>query len=135
MLTKLLVVYSSVLTTVLAAFALTGSVAAKPQTFDEIDVRRINVREPDGTLRLVISNRARLPGVIVQGKEQPPVDRPQAGLLFTTTKVRRMEASSSADTATPKAKSRIPVEASHLIATRVTRSSNSPAYTIRRITS
>ncbi len=82
MLTKVLAVYSSVLTTVLTAFVLAGSVAAKPQSFDEIDVRRINVREPDGTLRLVISNRARLPGVIERGKEHPPVDRPQAGLLF-----------------------------------------------------
>lgn len=35
-------------------------------------MQRINVREPDGTL----------PGVIVRGKEQPPVDRPQAGMLF-----------------------------------------------------
>jgi hypothetical protein len=30
----------------------------------------------------VIANRSRLPGVIVKGKEQPPVDRPQAGMLF-----------------------------------------------------
>jgi len=82
MLTKILVVYSSVLTTVLAAFMLAGSVAAKPQTFDEIDVRRINVREPDGTWRLVISNHARLPGVIVRSKESPPKDRPYAGMLF-----------------------------------------------------
>jgi hypothetical protein len=82
MLTKILVAYSTVLTTVLAAFMLAGSMAAKTQSFDEIDVRRINIREPDGTLRLVISNRARLPGVIVRGKEQPPVDRPQAGMLF-----------------------------------------------------
>jgi hypothetical protein len=59
-----------------------GSAAAKVQNLDEIDVRRINVREPDGTLRLVISNRARLPGIIVQGKEQPKKDRPQAGILF-----------------------------------------------------
>ena len=79
---QILVVYSSVLTTVLAAFMLAGSVAAKTQNFDEIDVRRINVREPDGTLRLVISDRARLPGVIVRGKEHPPVDRPHAGMLF-----------------------------------------------------
>ena len=82
MLTKVLVVYATVVTTVLAAFTLAGSAAAKTKSFDEIDVRRINVREPDGTLRLVISNRARLPGVIVRGKEQPPVDRPQAGMLF-----------------------------------------------------
>jgi hypothetical protein len=57
-------------------------VAAKPQSFDEIDVRRINIREPDGTLRMVISNRARLPGVVAAGKEHPPVDRPFAGMLF-----------------------------------------------------
>jgi hypothetical protein len=31
---------------------------------------------------LVISDAAELPGVIVKGKERPPADRPQAGLLF-----------------------------------------------------
>jgi hypothetical protein len=30
----------------------------------------------------VISNHARLPGNIVRGKENPPVDRPYAGMLF-----------------------------------------------------
>jgi hypothetical protein len=82
MLTKVLAIYSSVVTTVLTAFVLAGSVGAQTQSFDEINVRRINVREPDGTLRLVIANRARLPGVIERGKEHPPVDRPQAGMLF-----------------------------------------------------
>ena len=82
MLTKILVVYSTVLTTLLAAFTVTGFAAAKVQRFDEIDVHRLNVREPDGTLRMVISNHVRLPGVIVRGKENPPVDRPYAGMLF-----------------------------------------------------
>lgn len=82
MLTKLLAVYSSVLTTALVAFTFAGSVAAKPQSFDEIDVHRLNVRESDGTLRLVISNHAKLPGVIERGKEHPRVDRPYAGMLF-----------------------------------------------------
>jgi hypothetical protein len=82
MLIKLLAIYSSVVTTVLTGLVLAGSVAAKPQSFDEIDVRRINIREPDGTLRMVISNRARLPGVVAAGKEHPPVDRPFAGMLF-----------------------------------------------------
>jgi hypothetical protein len=82
MLTKLLAVYSSVLTTLLAAVMFAGPTSAKVQNLDEIDVHRINVREPDGTLRLVISNHARLPGVTVKGKESPPKDRPQAGLLF-----------------------------------------------------
>lgn len=39
--------------------------------FDEIDVERINVREPDGKLRLTISNHARLPEVVVGGKSYP----------------------------------------------------------------
>lgn len=39
--------------------------------FDEIDVQRINVREPDGKLRLTISNHARLPEVVVGGKSYP----------------------------------------------------------------
>ena len=86
MLTKILVVYSTALTTLLAAFTVAGSVAARGQDrvqqLDEIDVHRINVREPDGTLRMVISNHARLPGVIVRAKENPPVDRPYAGMLF-----------------------------------------------------
>ena len=82
MLTKILLVYSTVVTTLLAAFTLAGAAAEKVQRIDEIDVHRINVREPDGTLRLVISNHARLPGVIVRGKENPPVDRPYAGMLF-----------------------------------------------------
>jgi hypothetical protein len=80
--TRILAVYSTVLTTLLAAFGVSSSGAAKVQRFDEIDVHRINVREADGTLRMVISNHERLPGVIVRGKEHPPVDRPYAGMLF-----------------------------------------------------
>src|SRR6185312_4207154 len=81
---RFLVVYSGVLTAAFAITLLTGFASPKPKktAFDEIDVHRINVREPDGTLRMVISNGTRLPGVIVRGKEQPRVDRPQAGMLF-----------------------------------------------------
>jgi hypothetical protein len=82
MLTKILVVYSTVLTTLLGAFTFVTRSQAKVQQFDEIDVHRINVREPDGTVRLVIANRERLPGVIAKGKELPKRDRPQAGMLF-----------------------------------------------------
>lgn len=82
MLTKLLAVYSSVLTTIVAASMFAGPASAKVESLDEVDVHRINVREPDGTLRMVISNHARLPGAIVRGKESPPDDRPQAGMLF-----------------------------------------------------
>jgi hypothetical protein len=81
---RFLVVYSGVLTAVFAITVLTGFASPKPKktAFDEIDIHRINVREPDGTLRMVISNHSRLPGVIVRGKESPPRERPQAGMLF-----------------------------------------------------
>ena len=77
-----LVVYSAVLSTVFALMILTGAKSAQIQTFDEIQAHRINIVEPDGTLRMVISNRDRLPGVIVKGKESKPLDRPEAGMLF-----------------------------------------------------
>lgn len=51
--------------------------------FDEITVGRINVEEPDGTRRLVISNRTQFPGHFVEGKETPRPDRKAyAGMLF-----------------------------------------------------
>ncbi|HET6546275.1 MAG TPA: hypothetical protein VFG55_05960 [Rhodanobacteraceae bacterium] len=56
---------------------------ATPQRhFDEITVHRINVVEPDGTLRMVISDHADLPGIIVHGKQKNSPARPQAGMLF-----------------------------------------------------
>jgi hypothetical protein len=51
-------------------------------SFAVVDVQRINVREPDGTLRMVISNTATEPGIIVKGKESPHPNRKSAGVLF-----------------------------------------------------
>lgn len=73
-------IYAGLLTIVF----LMGAVYAnekRVQTADEITVQRINIVEPDGTTRLIISNHAKLPGVMVHGKEKP-LDRPQAGLIF-----------------------------------------------------
>jgi hypothetical protein len=56
---------------------LTGASAQRNQSFDEIQVRRINIVEPNGTLRMVISDHDRLPGVIIKGKEQPPITGPR----------------------------------------------------------
>lgn len=56
-----------------------------PTKFDEIDVQRINVREPDGRLRLTLSNHARLPEVVVGGKSYPlrgGTGVQSAGLIF-----------------------------------------------------
>lgn len=53
-------------------FLLLGAAAfqsAQRQRFDEIDVGRINVVEPDGRLALVIANQERLPGVWMDGRE------------------------------------------------------------------
>lgn len=74
------------LVTVLAAgaiFALAGARSPSRATFDEITVGRINIVEPDGTKRLIISNRAQFPGAFDQGVEQPRPDRAdKAGMLF-----------------------------------------------------
>lgn len=74
--------YSAVLSTMFGAVLLMGARSDRKQAFDEIEVHRINVVEPDGTLRMVIADHDRMPGVIVKGKEQPKVDRPEAGMLF-----------------------------------------------------
>jgi hypothetical protein len=79
---RFLVVYSGLLTAAVCISMLSGFAKNPITKIDELDVQRINVREPDGTLRMVISDSARLPGVIVKGKEQPKVDRPQAGMIF-----------------------------------------------------
>lgn len=69
-------------TATLAVVLLTAAKSPPPK-FDEINVGRINIREPDGTLRMVISNRAQFPGAPWKGTEVPRPDRRQfAGMLF-----------------------------------------------------
>jgi hypothetical protein len=66
-----------------AIASLTGAKAPTHAQFDEITVGRINVVEPDGTRRLIISNRARFPGAFEEGKEIARPDRTAfAGMLF-----------------------------------------------------
>ena len=62
-----LLVYACALSTILGVAALRTR-ADKKAKFDEVQLHRLDVVEPDGTLRMVISNRARLPGVIAKGK-------------------------------------------------------------------
>lgn len=79
---RFLVIYSGVLTAVFAASMLSGFVVApKKSTLAELDVQRINLVEPDGTLRMVISDKARFPGAIIKGKDYPHA-RLNAGMLF-----------------------------------------------------
>ncbi len=60
---------------------LTGAAGDNSPSFDTITVKRINVVEPDGTIRMVISDKSRFPGAFVKGKEHPH-PRPFAGMLF-----------------------------------------------------
>src|SRR5260370_39536959 len=80
---RFLAVYSGVITAAFFYIMTTGFAASpKKASFDEIEVKRINVVEPDGTLRLVISDRAHFPGLIVKGKEYPHETRKTRGILF-----------------------------------------------------
>ncbi|MFN2399374.1 MAG: hypothetical protein ABR543_12140 [Gemmatimonadaceae bacterium] len=71
---------STTLVVVLTLAAFTG--ALQKQRFTEIDVERINIVEPDGKLRMVISNRPRSIGPIYKGKPfgYPGGSRP--GMIF-----------------------------------------------------
>ena len=81
---KFLLVYSAVVSTVLLGVVLVGAKKPVNPEFDKVIVHRIDVVEPDGTLRMVISNKNQLPPVIIKGKEHPEMGepRPQAGMLF-----------------------------------------------------
>lgn len=79
---RFLVIYSGVLTVVFAVTVLTGFTQLKRNAVEQLDVQRINIVEPDGTLRMVISSKALLPGIIVKGKETPHPGRKAAGMLF-----------------------------------------------------
>jgi hypothetical protein len=81
---RFLAIYSGCLTVVFAITVLAGF--ARPwqsASFDQITVRRLNVVEPDGTVRLVVSDKAEFPGLYLHGKEVQRPDRgDSAGMLF-----------------------------------------------------
>jgi hypothetical protein len=56
--------------------------ATPPTPFDEIDVQRINIREPDGKLRMVLSNKARSTGPIAYGKPFGYEGGTRPGIIF-----------------------------------------------------
>src|SRR6185437_11907061 len=69
---------------ILAGAAFTGLVRTAPSAkFDVIDVGRINVVEPDGTIRLAISNKAHFPDPVIDGKTYPLRSGDKvAGMIF-----------------------------------------------------
>ena len=80
---RFLMIYAGVLTAVFAVTVLSGFVdAPKKFSVEQLDVQRINVREPDGTLRLVISNTDKAPGIYIRNQEYPHPSRKTAGMIF-----------------------------------------------------
>jgi hypothetical protein len=80
---RFLAIYSGVLTVTFAVTLLCGFAVMRDRSFGIITARRINIVEPDGTVRLTISNRADFPGGWIHKKESPRPDRQDAaGMLF-----------------------------------------------------
>jgi hypothetical protein len=81
---KTIAVYATGVATTLLAIAAGQAIGGMRNTsFDKITVHRIDVVEPDGTLRLAISDKAEFPGIIVRGKEYPHASRNDvAGMIF-----------------------------------------------------
>lgn len=79
---KLVLLAYSFITTLACATLLLGRTSTPSSaTFDQITVHRINIVEPDGTPRMILSDHSSFPGMIAQGKERP-YPRPFAGMLF-----------------------------------------------------
>jgi hypothetical protein len=80
---RFLAIYSGVLTLAFAATVLCGIAMIRNPHFGVIIARRINIIEPDGTVRLTVSNRADFPGGWIHKQESPRPDRRDAaGMLF-----------------------------------------------------
>ncbi|MEG3123893.1 hypothetical protein [Sphingomonas sp. GB1N7] len=73
--------YAAVMTAV-AAYIVLGAATAPRAKFDTIDVRRINVREDDGTLRMIIAGRDHIGGIVIGNREYPHPNRTEAGMIF-----------------------------------------------------
>jgi hypothetical protein len=83
---RLLKAYSLLLTMLLGTLALAAFRGTEPaqqkQRFGEIDVERINVVEPDGKLRMVLSNRPRSIGPIYKGQPFGYAGGTRPGIIF-----------------------------------------------------
>lgn len=78
---RFLKIYAGVATLLVLVFLLTAFTVGKNAKFDEIEVKRINLVDNDGKLRMVISNKDRQHPGMVDGKETPR-KRDVAGMLF-----------------------------------------------------
>lgn len=80
---NLIFVWLALLTVAVCYAAWSGAATDRKITsFDEINVHRINIIEPDGKPRVIISNRARMAGLYWGGKEYQHHNRDEGGFLF-----------------------------------------------------
>lgn len=80
---RFLKVYAILATLICAGlFVLAFTSPVTKQKFGEIDVERINIVEPDGTLRMVISDQARQHPGIINGKVIPRDNPRPPGMIF-----------------------------------------------------
>lgn len=65
---RFLMIYWGVLTAVFVVTVASGFASSpRTMTLEQLDVQRINLREPDGTLRMVMSSAGTSPGTYVKG--------------------------------------------------------------------
>jgi len=80
---RLLKVYALIMTLLAGTLSVAAfRQAAQKTKFTEIDVERINIVEPDGKLRMVISNRPRSIGPIYKGKPFGYAGGTRPGIIF-----------------------------------------------------
>src|SRR5687768_4874474 len=81
--TRPLRIYAILMTVVAGVFSLAAFQGRPARTaFQEIDVERINIVEPDGKLRMVLSNRPRSIGPIYKGKPFGYAGGGRPGIIF-----------------------------------------------------
>ena len=79
---RLLKLWASLSTLALFTLIIAAFAQEQKQRFTEIDVERINIVEPDGKLRMVISNRPRSIGPIYKGKPFGYAGGTRPGIIF-----------------------------------------------------
>ena len=79
---KILAAYALIVSAILAIVLLIGASKSLGLS-DEISVRRINILEPDGTIRMVLSGASDAPGLYYHNEHHPhPSGQRPAGLYF-----------------------------------------------------
>tara|TARA_A100000171_G_scaffold566_1_gene781 strand:+ start:4958 stop:5680 length:723 start_codon:yes stop_codon:yes gene_type:complete len=77
---SLFIVWLSVLSIILGY--LTWNSFQGEQSYEELNVQRININEADGQPRIILSNKEKLPGIFMDGIEYPHPTRSFGGIIF-----------------------------------------------------